>query len=69
MSVDEERVLREVFGAAFLICSFNWHLFKAREDRGAGRVESAAAHIREAQGISDNLYDLFVAYGGEVAER
>lgn len=69
MPVDEERILREVFCAAFLVCSFNWHLFKAREDRGAGRVETAAAHIREAQGISDDLYDLFVAYGGEVAER
>lgn len=59
-----DEVLRAVYGCALMACSFQWHLFMAREDRGRGHVESAAAHIREAQELSDELWRQFVAHGG-----
>lgn len=64
----DEKVLRAVFGAALCVCMFQWHLFMAREDRGRGHVESAAAHIREAQATSDEIMRLYRLYGGRVRD-
>jgi hypothetical protein len=52
-----------------MVCSFQWHLFMAREDRGKGHVESAAAHVREAQELSDEILRLYRFYGGRVREE
>jgi hypothetical protein len=67
--MDEEKVLRTVYGCALMVCSFQWHLFMAREDRGKGHVESAAAHVREAQELSDEILRLYRFYGGRVREE
>ena len=64
--MSDEKGLRAVFGAALLVCQFQWHLFMAREDRGRGHVESAAAHIREAQAASDEILRRYRMYGDKV---
>ncbi len=59
------RVIAAVYAAALEVCRFNWHLFMAREYRGAGHVDRATENMADARRIMDELADIV---GGLVGE-
>lgn len=52
--MDEDRLIVAIYDAALKVAIVHWHLFLAREDRGAGRVELARMSMERARStISD----------------
>lgn len=47
--------LAAIYGAAHAVALVHWHLFLAREDRGAGRVDSARRSMERAVSIIEDL--------------
>lgn len=52
--MDEGRLIVAIYDAALKVALVHWYLFLAREDRGAGRVDSARKSMERARStISD----------------
>lgn len=63
-----EHVIASVYMAALMVCHFNWHLFLARENRGAGNTDRATEHLADARHVMDDLKHLHDVWA-EAAEE
>ena len=57
-----EGVIASIYAAALMVCKFKWHLFLARENRGAGNTDRATEHLADARRIMDELENLCDAW-------
>lgn len=56
--MDESRLIVAIYDAALKVALVHWYLFLAREDRGAGRVDSARVSLGRACDALDSIADI-----------
>lgn len=56
--MDERLLVAAIYDAAWRVGMVSWHLFRAREDRGEGRVDSARVSLGRACDVLDAIADI-----------
>lgn len=56
--MDTHLVVAAIYDAAWRVGMVSWHLFRAREDRGEGRVDSARVSLGRACDALDSIADI-----------
>lgn len=56
--MDERLLVAAIYDAAWRAAMVCWHLFRAREDRGEGRVDSARVSLGRACDALDSIADI-----------